>query len=72
MLERPIGGALNEPLMYEEVADVCSGRKLGVSGFSIDYEHVRYAGPPFWNFFSDLPTVLRRLSVSKSMNSALI
>ena len=34
------GGALNETLTYEEVADVCSRLKLGVSGVSIDYKHI--------------------------------
>ena len=38
-------GALNEPLTYEEVAGVCSNLKPGVSGVSLDYEHVGYAGP---------------------------
>ena len=39
-------GALNEPLTYEEVAGVCSNLKPGVSGVSLDYEHVGSAGPP--------------------------
>ena len=39
-------GILCEPLEYEEVARVCSTLKLGVSGVEIDYEHIRYAGPP--------------------------
>ena len=38
-------GALCEPLEYEEVAHVCSRLKLGVASISIDYEHIRYAGP---------------------------
>ena len=37
--------ALNEPLTYEEVAGVCSNLKPGVSGVSLYYEHVGYAGP---------------------------
>ena len=40
-------GALYEPLEYEEVAYVCSRLKPGVASISIDYEHIRYAGPPF-------------------------
>ena len=41
-------GALCEPLEHEEVAHVCSRLKLGVASISIDYEHIRYAGPPLW------------------------
>ena len=33
----------------EEVARVCSSLKQGVSGVSIDYEHVRFIGPTIWN-----------------------
>ena len=52
-LEDP-SGALNEPLTYEEVGDVCSRLKQGVSGVSIDNEHIRYAGPPLWEFLFQL------------------
>ena len=41
-------GALCEPLEYEEVAHVCSRLKPSVASISIDYEHIRYAGPPLW------------------------
>ena len=47
-------GALNEPLTYEEVAGVCSNLKPGVSGVSLDYEHVGYAGPPLWRLLFHL------------------
>ena len=33
-------GVLNEPLVYEEVARVCSRLKVGVSGVLIDYEDI--------------------------------
>ena len=39
---------------YEEVANVCSELKPGVSGVVIDYEHVRFAGPVLWNFLFEL------------------
>ena len=39
-------GVLCEPLDYDEVACVCSKLKLGVIGLCIDYEHIRFAGPP--------------------------
>ena len=47
-------GILCEPLEYEEVARVCSTLKLGVSGVEIDYEHIRYAGPPLWKLLYQL------------------
>ena len=37
-------GNLNNPLKYEEVANVCCKLKPGVSSVLIDYEHVRFAG----------------------------
>ena len=47
-------GDLNDPLRYEEVANVCSKLKPGVSGVVIDYENVRFAGPVLWNFLFEL------------------
>ena len=47
-------GDLNDPLRYEEVANVYSKLKLGVSGVVVDYEHVRFAGPVLWNFLFEL------------------
>ena len=47
-------GILCEPLEYEEVARVCSTLNLGVSGVEIDYEHIRYAGPPLWKLLFQL------------------
>ena len=35
-------GDFNESITYEEVANVCSKLKLGVSGVLIDYEHVPF------------------------------
>ena len=43
------GGILNEPLTYDEIANVCSKLKPGVCGVLLDYEHIRYTGPPLWN-----------------------
>ena len=47
-------GDLNDPLRYEEVVNVCSKLKPGVSGVVTDYEHVRFAGPVLWNFLFEL------------------
>ena len=41
-------GVLNEPLQYYEIERVCSQLKPGVTGVSIDYEHIRFAGPNLW------------------------
>ena len=43
-------GVLCELLDYDEVVCVCSKLKLGVTGLCIDYKHIRFAGPPVWNF----------------------
>ena len=41
-------GVLNQPFQYYEVERVCSQLKPGVTGVSIDYEHIRFAGPNLW------------------------
>ena len=45
---------LCEPLDYDEVAWVCSELKLGVTGLCIDYEHIRFAGPPVWRLLFEM------------------
>ena len=47
-------GTLSEPLKYEEVEDVCSKLKMGISGVDVDYEHFRLAGPPLWKYLLKL------------------
>ena len=47
-------GVLFEPLDYDEVANVCSKLKLRVTGLCIDYEHIRFAGPPVWRLLFEL------------------
>ena len=39
-------GVLSQPLEYEEDAHICTNLKAGVSSVSIDYEQIRFAGPP--------------------------
>ena len=66
-------GALNEPLTYEEVAGVCSNLKPGVSGVSLDYEHVGYAGPPLWRLLFHLyQQFYENFSVSKFLKTGII
>ena len=47
-------GELCEPLRYEEVESVCASLKAGISGVEIDYEHIRFAGPPLWKLLFQL------------------
>ena len=47
-------GTLSESLNYEEVEDVCSKLKMGISGVDVDYEHIRFAGPPLWKLLFKL------------------
>ena len=66
-------GALNEPLTYEEVAGVCSNLKPGVSGVSLDYEHVGYAGPPLWRLLFHLyQQFFEHFSVIKFLKTGII
>ena len=64
--------ALNEPLTYEEVAGVCSNLKPGVSGVSLDYEHVAYTGPPLWRLLFHLyQQFFENFSVSKFLKTGV-
>ena len=64
-------GVLSEPLEYEEIAHVCSTLKLGVSGVEIDYEHIRFAGPPFWKLLFQLyQSFFNNFSVYESLLTA--
>ena len=47
-------GELCKPLRYEEVESVCASLKAGISGVEIDYEHIRFAGPPLWKLLFQL------------------
>ena len=46
--------SFTRPLDYHEVACVCSKLKLGVTGRCIDYEHIRFAGPPAWRLLFEM------------------
>ena len=62
-------GILNEPLTYDEIANVCSKLKPGVCGVLLDYEHIRYAGPPLWNLLFILyQECFCQFSVPKNIN----
>ena len=47
-------GVLNEPLQYDEVECVCSQLKPRVTGVSIDYKHIRFAGSNLWVLLDQL------------------
>ena len=66
-------GVLSEPLEYEEIVHVCSTLKLGVSGVEIDYEHIRFAGPPFRKLqFQRCQTFFNNLSVCDPLLTGVI
>ena len=66
-------GVLNEPLVYEEVARVCSRLKLGVSGVLIDYEHIRFGGPSLWqHLFQLYQALFLNYSVSADLKTGII
>ena len=66
-------GVLSEPLEYKEIAHVCSPLKLGVSGVEIDYEHIRFAGPPFWKLLFQLyKNFFNNFSVCDSLLTGVI
>ena len=65
-------GVLSEPLEYKEIAHVCSTLKLGVSGVEIEYEHIRFAGPPFWKLLFQLyQNFFNNFSVCDSLQQVL-
>ena len=47
-------GSLSERLKHEEVEDVCSKLKMGISGVDVDYEHIRFVSPPLWKLLFKL------------------
>ena len=66
-------GALSGPLTYEEVASICSNPKPGVSGVSLDYKHIRYAGPSLWmllfHMYQQVFFKLRSLQIPENGNN---
>ena len=49
-------GTLSESLKYEEVEDVCSKLKMGISGVDVDYEHNSFfRSTPMETFIQALP-----------------
>ena len=64
---------LNEPLQYQEVFNVCSKLKSGVSGVLIDYEHIRFGGPILWKLLHDLYQVFfDKSSVCKTLKTGSV
>ena len=63
-------GALSQPLEYKEVAHICTNLKAGVSGVSIDYKHIRFAGPPLWkHLFQLYKKLFENCSVCESLKT---
>ena len=66
-------GALSQPFEYEEVAHICTNLMAGVSGVSIDYEHIRFAGPPLWkHLFQLYKKFFENCSVCESLKTRVI
>ena len=66
-------GVLSEPLSDEEIAKDCSSLKSGTSGVTLNYEHIRFAGPPFWHLLHEsYGQFFLNFSVSKSLKTVLI
>ena len=66
-------GTLNEPLQYQEVFNVCSKLKPGVSGVLIDYEHILFGGPILWKLLHDLYWVFfGKSSLCKTLKTGLV
>ena len=64
---------LSEPPSYEEVAKVCSSLKSGISGVTLDYEHIRFAGPPLCHLLHELyGQFFLNFTVPKSLKTGLI
>ena len=64
---------LNEPLVYEEVARVCSRLMPGVSGVLIDYEHIRFGVPSLWQLLFHLyQAFFLNHSVSADLKTGII
>ena len=72
-LDHPVD-VLSELLSFEEVAKVCSSLKSGISGITLDYEHIRFSGPTLWHFllYINYTANFLNFSVSKSLESGLI
>ena len=71
--ENEMPGTLNEPLQCQEVFDVCSKLKPGVSGVLIDYEHIRFGGPILWKLLHDLYQVFfDKSSVCKTLKTGFV
>ena len=67
------GGAMSELLEYEGIAHVCSTLKSGVSSVENDYEHIRFAGPPFWKLLFQLyQTFKNNFSICDSLLTGVI
>ena len=66
-------GVLNKPLVYEEVARVCSRLKLGVSGVLIDYEHIQFRGLSLWQHILQVyQAFFLNYSVSADLKTGII
>ena len=67
------GVFLTSHFTYDEIVNVCSKLKPGVCGVLLDYEHIRYAGPPLWNLLFILyQDCFCQFSVPKNIKKGII
>ena len=71
--QNELPGTLNNPLQYQEVFNVCSKLKSGVSGVLIYYQHVRFGGSILWKLLHYLYQVFfDKSSVCKTLKTGLV
>ena len=63
---------LYEPLDYHEVACVCSELKVVVTGLCIDYEHIRFAGPPCGGSCLNCIRISMQMAVCECLKTGII
>ena len=71
--QNELPGTLNKPIQYQEVFNVCSKLKSGVSGVLIDYEHICFRGPILSTLLHDLYQVFfNNSSVCETLKTGLV
>ena len=71
--QNELPSTLNEPLQNQEVFNVYSKLKPGVSGVLIDYVHIRFGGPILWKLLRDLYQVFfDKSSICRFLRTGLV
>ena len=71
--QNELPSTLNEPLQYQQVFNVCSKLKSGVSGVLIDYKHIHFGGPILWKLLHNLyQAFFNKSSVRTTLKTGLV